>query len=258
MVIVIKDGSGSRLHLEEPIEGWRVWNLSEGDSGPRLLPAGSGVDFWQPRHATEARCGVPGILLAGIGRHTAPDIRCRCGIYASRSLDDFERPRPAWPPAPVVGTVSLWGTVIEHERGWRGASAYPSRVRLVCAMCAWFEPGTGVPEVVHGFGSRLYTLCAVHRGGIQVPDGRRTRPTGLDPRALQSRLVEAYAVDLLPEEAVRSLFERPSTIPRPYLPSISVVRVEEEGMTQETRREGIDALRAFLGWPRRRGSGSDG
>ena len=240
----------SRSHLEEPIEGWRVWNLTEDRSGPRLLPAGSGVDHWRPRRASEARCAVPRLLRAGIGTHAAPDIRCQCGIYASRSLELFERPRPAWPPTPVVGTVSLWGTVIEHERGWRGRFAYPGRLRLVCAMCAWFEPGTGVPQVVHTFGTRLYTLCASHRGGIQVPDGRRTRPTGLDPRALQSRLVETYAVDLLPEEAVRSLFERSSTTARPYFPSISVVPVAEADESGE--RSQIDAFRALLGWPRRR------
>lgn len=251
-----RDDSGSHLHLEEPIAGWRVWNLSEGETGPRLLPAGSGVDSWQPRQASVARCGAPGILIAGIGRHAAPDIRCRCGIYASRSLDVFERPRPAWPPAPVIGTVSLWGTVIEHERGWRGQFAYPSRVRLVCAMCAWFEPGTGVPEVVHAFGSRLYALCAIHRGGIQVPDGRRTRPTGLDPRALQTRLIQTYAVDLVPEETVRSLFERPSTVARPYLPSISVVPVAQEGQTPNTGWGG-GAFRALLGWPRRQEPSSD-
>jgi hypothetical protein len=252
------DDPGSRLHLDEPIAGWRVWNLSEDGAGPRLMPAGSGVDSWQPRTASEARCGVSSILLAGIGKHSAPDIRCRCGIYASRSLDVFERPRPAWPPPPVVGTVSLWGTVIEHERGWRGRFAYPSRLRLVCAMCAWFEPGTGIPEVVHAFGSRLYTLCSLHRGGIQVPDGRRTRPTGMDPRALQSRLVETYAVDLLPEESVLPLFEQPSTLPRPSFPSISVVPPAEGGTTRIAGWSGVNLVRAFFGLPRRQGSDYDG
>lgn len=216
--------------LDEAIAGWRVWNLSETGSEPRLMPAGSGVDAWEPRRAAEARCGTSPLLLAARGgRHAAPDIRCTCGIYASRSLEAFERPRPAWPPAPVVGTVSLWGTVIEHERGWRAKFAYPARLRLVCAMCAWFEPGTGIPEVVHRFSGRLYTLCAAHRGGIQLPDGRRTRPTGLDPRALQARLIEVYAVDLLPEDTVRPLFERPATTELPYMPSIRVVPVEDEG-----------------------------
>jgi hypothetical protein len=215
--------------LQEAIAGWRVWNLKEHASEPRLIPAGSGVDAWEPRRAAKARCGASSLLVAGIGRHTAPDIRCTCGIYAGRSLETFERSRPAWPPPPVIGTVSLWGTVIEHERGWRAGFAYPARLRLVCAMCAWFEPGTGVPEVVHRFAGKLYTLCAAHRGGIQVPDGRRTQPTGLDPTELQTRLIQAYAVDLLPKEALGSLCEQPATPALPYMPTIRVVPIEDEG-----------------------------
>jgi hypothetical protein len=218
-----------RLQARESIAGWRVWNLSDGAEGPRLWPAGSGVDVWQPRRRVEARCGALRILTWRIGKHTAPHLRCRCGIYASRSLGVFELPRPAWPPTPVVGTVSLWGTVVEHERGWRGQFAYPSRLRLVCAMCAWFEPGTGVPAVVHSFGKRIFTLCLAHRGGIQVPDGRRSMPIGTEPEALQSRLLEAYAVDLVPEEAVHRLFRQPRTTHRPGTPTISVVPAGEEG-----------------------------
>jgi hypothetical protein len=85
-----------------------------------------------------------------------------------------------------------------------------------------------------------------------VPDGRRTRPTGLDPRALEARLVETYAVDLLPEEAVRSLFVQPSTLARPYLPSISVVPVAEEGRTPNTGWGGVGALLSLFRRPKRR------
>ena len=210
---------------DEAIIGWRTWNLSDDASAPRLLPAGSGVDdAWQPLRAMTARCGVPSILKLGRRRHDAPDIDCRCGIYASRSLEATERPRPAWPPPCVVGTVALWGTVIEHERGWRGRSAYPARLRLVCSMCAWFEPGPGTPTCVHAFSGCFYALCDVHRGGIQIPDGRRTRPTGIDPDTLQARLLDAYAVDLVPSEAVLPLFQRRRTPEPPaYVPSIRVV-----------------------------------
>ena len=196
---------------EEPIAGWRIWNVSDDAEHPRLLPAGSGVDAWEPMQAVEARCAVPSLLSRAGGRHVAPALGCTCGIYASRSLDVFERPRPAWPPPCVVGTVSLWGTVIEHERGWRARFAYPVRLGLVCSMCAWFEPGPGVPSVVHAFAGCLYALCSVHRGGIQVMDGRRTRPTELDPRSVQAALLDAYAVDPLPIDAVRSLFAKPRT-----------------------------------------------
>jgi hypothetical protein len=215
--------------LDEAISGWRAWNLSDGDRGPTLRPIGSGVDAWPPRRPVEARCGASALLTIGIGRHSAPDIRCRCGIYAGRSLEALDQHRPAWPPAPVVGTVSLWGTVVEHERGWRARFAYPSRLRLVCPMCAWFEPGSGAPEVVHAFAGLLYPLCPAHRGGIEVPDGRRTRPTDVDPATLQARLIDAYAVDLLPEGVVRPLLERPSIPVSPFVPTIRTVPVEEGG-----------------------------
>lgn len=224
--------------LHEPIQGWRVWNVSDGPEGPLLHPAGSGVDVWRPNVPVEARCGAAPLTSLGIGRpHEAPDMRCTCGIYAARSLDAFDRPRPAWPPSPVVGTISLWGTVVEHERGWRARFAYPTRLGLVCAMCAWFEPGPGTPEVVHAFAGRLYALCGLHRGGIELPGGRRTAPTGHDPLAFVARLLNAYAVDPLPAKAVRSMIERPATSASPaYVPSIRVVPVEEEGRTAGRHR----------------------
>ena len=166
---------------DEAIMGWRTWNLSDDASAPRLLPAGSGVgDAWPPLQAMTARCGVPSILKLGRRRHDAPDIDCRCGVYASRSLEAMERPRPAWPPPCVVGTVALWGTVIEHERGWRGRSAYPARLRLVCSMCAWFEPGPGHRR--RSTRSRgVSTRCAtfIVAGSISPTDGGRVRPVSI-------------------------------------------------------------------------------
>ena len=210
---------------DAPIVGWRVWNVSDELVSPRLLPAGSGRrDPWMPLAAVEARCGTSPILTRSLHPHAAPDPACTCGIYASRSLGDFERPRPAWPPPSVIGTVSLWGTVIEHERGWRARFAYPARLTLVCSLCAWFEPGSGVPSVVHVFAGCAVALCAAHRGGIEVPDGRRTRPTDVDPTTLRARLLDAYAVDLLPIDAVRPLFSMDRTPDPPaYIPTIRAV-----------------------------------
>jgi hypothetical protein len=141
-----------------------------------------------------------------------------------------------------VGRASLWGRVVDHEQGWRAQFAYPARLRLVCAMCAWFEPGTGVPAVVHTFRERLYALCAIHRAGIEVPGGRRTWPTGTDPAELESRLLDAYAVDLLPAESLEPLFHRPPTPePAAYIPSIRVVPLDEEQAPAPER------YRTFLG-----------
>lgn len=118
----------------------------------------------------------------------------------------------------------MWGTVIEHEDGWRARYAYPSRLGLVCAMCAWFEPGPGTPAVVHSFAGMLYALCDQHRGGIIVPDGRRTQPTQIEPPALLARLLDAYAVDPLPADATAWLCAQPPTPEPPaYFPSIRPV-----------------------------------
>jgi len=53
-------------------------------------------------------------------------------------------------------------------------------------------------------------------------------PTGTEPGVLQSRLLEAYAVDLVPEDAVRWLFQQPPTPHRAGMPTISVVPTGEE------------------------------
>lgn len=211
-----------------PVTGWRAWNLSGGPT-PLLHPVSVDGGPWSPREVFEARC-ESGSPLRRWRQHEAPARRCRCGIYAARSLKDFDRPRPAWPPAAVVGTVSLWGRVIEHDRGWRAAAAYPGRLRLVCVMCAWFEPGPGDPVEVHAFGRRVYPLCEDHRSGIELPDGRTSVPTVDDPGELQARLLGVYAVDLLPLEAVDVLFGLPPTPePPPYWPSIRVARRRARG-----------------------------
>jgi hypothetical protein len=214
----------------EPVVGWRVWNLSEDGGGPVLWPAGSGADPWPRGRPLEARCTVPR-LVSGRRRHAAPDPRCRCGIYAADSPGIVGRERPAWPPAPVLGQVALWGRTIEHERGWRSRYAYPARLRLACPICAWVEPGTGRPAVVHAFTGRLYPLCAEHAGGIEVPDGRRSRATATEPESLQARLLDAYGVDLLPIDRCAPLFSRPPAPELPsYFPAIRMVpRADAEG-----------------------------
>jgi hypothetical protein len=211
--------------MDQPIVGWRRWNLVDGaEAAPVLAPAGSGVDTWPHKRAAEARCGAPRLLRRGFRPHPSPDFSCTCGIYVSNELDVGERSTPAYPPPPVVGTASVWGRVIEHERGFRAEFAYPARLRLVCALCVEFEPGPGEPSVTHAFLGSLFPLCREHSGGIQLYDGRRTQLTDVDPSELQARLLDAYAVDLLPFEVVAPLFGRPAPPrPPPYWPAIRAI-----------------------------------
>jgi hypothetical protein len=63
----------------------------------------------------------------------APQSYCQCGLYASTSVKaaaSFVRGRGSPPEAigAVIGRVFLWGSVVECERGWRAARAYPARL----------------------------------------------------------------------------------------------------------------------------------
>ena len=107
----------------EALIGWRVWCVAETASGLRL--ASVIHDHVWESGVTVATCRE---------RHQAPAIDCCCGIYATRE------PAPALPylrgrndpgtVARVLGRVLLWGTVVEHEHGWRASHAEPFELWL--------------------------------------------------------------------------------------------------------------------------------
>jgi hypothetical protein len=64
--------------------------------------------------------------------HSAPGERCECGIYAATpsTIGDYLH-ESLWPRRrPVLGRVSLWGDVVECERGWRASLAYPEQLYI--------------------------------------------------------------------------------------------------------------------------------
>ena len=137
--------------------------------------------------------------------------------------------------SPRVASPSGGRNGLTLGHGHRARARMARRVRLslaapaglldVCLVRTRHRRARGRPSVRR----RLFTLCAAHRGGIQVADGRRTRPTGLDPSALQSRLIDTYAVDSSCRRSrcavVRATGDRPAAV----MPSIRVVPVEDEG-----------------------------
>jgi hypothetical protein len=75
-------------------------------------------------------------LRRWVPAHAAPDEGCRCGIYAAAtaaqaaaSVTDPARPRDDIVHH-VIGRVSLWGTVVECEHGWRAERAYPASLAV--------------------------------------------------------------------------------------------------------------------------------
>ena len=66
-----------------------------------------------------------------------PVSRCSCGIYATNDPDlaaeylylysEVLQPHVLYR---AIGLVSLWGSVVEGESGWRATFAYPKRILL--------------------------------------------------------------------------------------------------------------------------------
>lgn len=131
--------------------GFRTWALRRAyPDGVHLVSSNGGAQ-WPHRKRFEARCGRDGgpattsftIVAASLfrsnpwpwadetrGKHDdpAPSMGCTCGIYAQNhdielSLD----PRVVQ----IVGAVSLWGRVIEHDKGFRAQYAYPKELVVV-------------------------------------------------------------------------------------------------------------------------------
>lgn len=122
----------------ESILGWRLWHVVERQGALRLCSPLYRT-LWVPRQEMVAACrrGVESRVLSirpGVRRHSPPHGRCSCGIYASRTPDQaaaylsrlFRQPEDVLHR--VIGHVSLWGTVVECERGWRASHAYPARI----------------------------------------------------------------------------------------------------------------------------------
>ena len=121
-----------QLERDEAVVAWRFWRLDASDEGAtRLISPYQGVR-WEVGEPLIARCLAPQLTPGPSGhRQHAPDEKCRCGIYGGtyrdlRSFIETNLVRPA--TLPVLGRVSLWGTVIGENASWRASFAAPERL----------------------------------------------------------------------------------------------------------------------------------
>jgi hypothetical protein len=191
--------STRQILLEEPVasveavQAWRCWTLSGSRDGSRvrLTPIAGDGRPWPAGRPASATC-------TRHRTHVVPSLACTCGLYAVNDPDQLRRSRD---PA-VLGTVALWGRVVEHERGFRARFGYPQRLRLLCYLCfsLW---GNHAPSecafVVRHRGGRMVPLCEPHLELSRRYEYRMRRvlPAGL----VESALLSAYAVDPLREIA---------------------------------------------------------
>jgi hypothetical protein len=119
--------------LPTAVVAWRVWRLVPVDRAYRLASAFIRA-IWLPGEPLTAEClaaASPLALLLRKPRHDAPSAGCNCGVYGTDlTLMDgcLSALRNYRALGLVVGEVSLWGTVVECEHGFRAAHAYPKRL----------------------------------------------------------------------------------------------------------------------------------
>ena len=128
--------------LDEPVMGWRLWQVRPHADGHRLESFTAHHVTWPARCRLEATCAVHGGF--------APAREHECGIYALRTRElaedllrryvgvkqrygrDDELPPPPRPARPIaLGSVSLWGRILEREHGFRAQYAYPYEIVLL-------------------------------------------------------------------------------------------------------------------------------
>jgi hypothetical protein len=173
----------------EPVTAWRAWALGWTPGGePALRPIIYSGERWPARQVARAACPP----RAGSG-HRAPQADCTCGLYAVDGLDRL--PGVMGRDVTVIGSVSLWGKMVEHDSGFRAELGYPERLGLVCGTC--WHAGTFSPDVVRvsrTSRSMLLALCERHARGASGSE--------LAPQVLERQLLSAYGVDPLPEVAI--------------------------------------------------------
>ena len=86
---------------------------------------------WHPSRTLAARC-TRFVGDAAHHFHDAPQMNCTCGIYAAKSRENLRR--AGYMGFGIHGEVYLWGTVVEHQLGWRAQYACPKNFFLPLEM----------------------------------------------------------------------------------------------------------------------------
>ena len=221
-------GSSEPDLVLEPVTGWRMWRLERSPSGRIRLCSPTESLVWPAREPVRASCGLQP------GKHGVPGERCGCGIYAAASIDRLRVSGVPFGSTGALGTVSMWGRVMEHVAGFRAEHAYPSRLRLVCPRCV-ARARRGQPELVVRAGDALIPACRRHAADLG------SELVAVTPAELQAELLSEYAVDVLPLETLRAALVR-ARVPE----AVRTFTTQARSEAREFARSGAGQLGAAL------------
>ena len=99
---------------------WRGWTISD----DKLYAIGTS-HAWEPRKAERATC-------KNCGTHAAPAKECTCGYWGFKTIELLQEALvPYIDSVKVIGSVEIWGKVIECANGFRAEYAYPKELWLL-------------------------------------------------------------------------------------------------------------------------------
>jgi len=138
----------------EPIVGWRTWLVVPEHEIFRLRSIVYDT-LWSPHNELVASCLHHAVRLPWRKhpKHVPPARNCACGIYAAREPEEAAAylDGRSWADGlsvhRVIGTVSLWGRVVECTRGWRGSRAYPKRIYVPPTRAPFWLKAERVEEI---------------------------------------------------------------------------------------------------------------
>lgn len=165
----VQSGLETLPDLIEPVVGWRTWRIWRPLSASYACPTFSSVILdtpWTPRreitaeHSFDLGAKCRGLLESA----------CSCGIYAFRdpaeafgySIGVRDR-LPCMAAEVAVGTVGLWGRVIECERGFKAQFAYPRHIYLPATISRY------VSTVNSAFGVAVGIYASMREEEISLP-----------------------------------------------------------------------------------------
>lgn len=108
--------------------------------------------------------------------HIAPEPSCKCGIYATRRVEDCAD-QLAY--GTVIGKVALWGKIVPGDKGYRAQTAYPVELFVI--------PGEERYKRAQGNGYTFYFSSFLSAAPQEVLDA----PAALK---LAGKVVDQYGV----------------------------------------------------------------
>lgn len=107
-----------------------------------------------------------------------PHPSCTCGVYAAKTLERLRQ--CGYSRFGLYGEVYLWGSVVEHERGWRAEFAYPKTFLLAPAAIPFSLSAIDCQlRNLIAFGTDIFMLCSDDRVALWK-NGSGYDRTGLD------------------------------------------------------------------------------